>query len=39
MRAAAVRSFDAPPSYSTFDDPLPGQRELLVTVTTAGFIK
>jgi NADPH2:quinone reductase len=37
MRAAIVRSFDAPPSYSTFDDPIAGERELLVTVTAAGL--
>ncbi len=37
MRAAVVRSFDAPPSYSTFDDPVAGDGEVLVTVAAAGL--
>lgn len=37
MRAAVVRSFDAPPSYSRFDDPIAGEGELLVKVTAAGL--
>jgi NADPH:quinone reductase-like Zn-dependent oxidoreductase len=37
MRAAVVRAFDAPPSYSTFPDPVPQEGELPVTVTAAGL--
>ena len=37
MNAAVVRSYDAPPSYTTFEDPVAGERELLVTVTAAGL--
>jgi NADPH:quinone reductase-like Zn-dependent oxidoreductase len=37
MRAAVVRTFDAPPSYSTFADPTPQAGERLVTVTAAGL--
>jgi NADPH2:quinone reductase len=37
MKAAIVRSFDAPPSYSTFPDPVPQEGELPVTVTAAGL--
>lgn len=37
MRAAVVRSFDAPPSYATFDDPVAAEGELLVSVTAAGL--
>jgi NADPH:quinone reductase-like Zn-dependent oxidoreductase len=37
MRAAVVRAFDAPPSYSTFADPTPQAGERLVTVTAAGL--
>src|SRR5579871_1122791 len=37
MNAVVVRSYDAPPSYTTFDDPVAGERELLVTVTAAGL--
>lgn len=37
MHAAVVRAFDAPPSYSTFADPVPGDGERLVTITAAGL--
>ena len=37
MRAAVVQAFDAPPSYSTFADPIPEAGELLVTVRAAGL--
>jgi NADPH:quinone reductase-like Zn-dependent oxidoreductase len=37
MNAAVVRAYDAPPSYTTFEDPVVGERELLVTVTAAGL--
>jgi NADPH:quinone reductase-like Zn-dependent oxidoreductase len=37
MRAAVVRAFDAPPSYSTFADPTPQAGERLVTVSAAGL--
>jgi NADPH:quinone reductase-like Zn-dependent oxidoreductase len=37
MNAAVVRAFDAPPSYSTFPDPVPQEGELPVTVTAAGL--
>jgi NADPH2:quinone reductase len=37
MRAAVVRAFDAPPSCSTFADPVAGEGELLVTITAAGL--
>src|ERR1700722_11267584 len=37
MNAALVRSYDVPPSYTTFEDPVAGERELLVTVTAAGL--
>jgi len=37
MRAAVVRAFDAPPTYSTFPDPVPQEGELPVTVTAAGL--
>ena len=37
MRAAVVRSFDAPPSYSTFEDPVARDGELLVTIKAAGL--
>jgi len=37
MNAAVVHSFDAPPSYSSFDEPLPTGKEQLVTVTAAGL--
>lgn len=37
MKAAVVHSFDAPPRYETFEDPVPSAREQLVTVTAAGL--
>lgn len=37
MRAAVVRAFDAPPVYSTFDDPIATEDELAVTITAAGL--
>ncbi len=37
MNAAVVRAYDVPPSYTTFEDPVAGERELLVTVTAAGL--
>jgi len=37
MHAAVVRSFDAPPRYSTFADPVAAEGESLVTVTAAGL--
>ncbi|HEY1901597.1 MAG TPA: zinc-binding alcohol dehydrogenase family protein [Terracidiphilus sp.] len=37
MRAAVVRAFDAPPSYTTFADPVAEAGELPVTVTAAGL--
>jgi len=37
MNAAVVRAFDAPPSYSTFADPVPQPGESLVEVTAAGL--
>jgi NADPH2:quinone reductase len=37
MRAAVVSAFDAPPNYSTFDDPIAAEGELAVTVTAAGL--
>ncbi|MFG1806353.1 zinc-binding alcohol dehydrogenase family protein [Streptomyces sp. NPDC049040] len=38
MRAAVVRSFDAPPRYDTFDTPEPrGEHEVLVDVLAAGL--
>lgn len=37
MKAAVVRSFDAPPRYTSFDDPVPTGDEILVTVTAAGL--
>jgi NADPH:quinone reductase-like Zn-dependent oxidoreductase len=37
MNAALVRSYDVPPSYTTFEDPVAGEGELLVTVTAAGL--
>jgi NADPH:quinone reductase-like Zn-dependent oxidoreductase len=37
MRAAVVRSFDASPSYSTFDDPVAAEGEVPVRVTAAGL--
>ena len=37
MNAAVVRSYDATPSYTTFDEPVAGEGEVLVTVTAAGL--
>jgi NADPH:quinone reductase-like Zn-dependent oxidoreductase len=37
MNAAVVHSFDAPPRYESFEDPVPSEREQLVTVTAAGL--
>jgi NADPH:quinone reductase-like Zn-dependent oxidoreductase len=37
MNAAVVRSFDAPPAYSTFDDPVAAEGEAIVTVAAAGL--
>jgi len=37
MNAAVVRAFDAPPVYTTFDDPTPQPGEKLVHVRAAGL--
>ncbi len=37
MNAAVVYSFDVPPSYTIFDDPVAAEGERLVTVTAAGL--
>jgi NADPH:quinone reductase-like Zn-dependent oxidoreductase len=37
MRAAVVRAFDAPPSYTAFPDPVAAEGELPVTVTAVGL--
>lgn len=37
MNAAVVQSFDAPPRYTSFEDPVPAEEELLVNVTAAGL--
>jgi len=37
MNAAVVQSFDAPPRYATFADPVAADGEQLVTVTAAGL--
>jgi len=37
MNAAVVHSFDAPPRYESFDDPVPSEKEQIVTVTAAGL--
>jgi NADPH2:quinone reductase len=37
MNAAVVRSYDAPPSYTSFEEPVAGEGELLVTVPAAGL--
>ena len=37
MNAAVVHAFDAPPRYTSFDDPVPRDGEQLVTVTAAGL--
>ena len=37
MRAAVVRSFDTPPCYTTFADPIAAEGENVVAVTAAGL--
>ncbi len=37
MNAAVVYTFNQPPRYSTFADPIPAEGEKLVTVTAAGL--
>jgi NADPH2:quinone reductase len=37
MHAAVVESFDAPPKYTTFEDPVPAEGEVLVHVKAAGL--
>jgi NADPH2:quinone reductase len=37
MNAAVVTTFEAPPRYTTFADPVPADSEKLVTVTAAGL--
>ncbi|HXC97503.1 MAG TPA: zinc-binding alcohol dehydrogenase family protein [Edaphobacter sp.] len=37
MNAAVVHSFDAPPNYATFTDPVANEGEKLVTVIAAGL--
>ena len=37
MNAAVVHSFDAPPRYTTFADPVAEEGERLVSVTAAGL--
>ena len=37
MNAAVVRAYDAPPRYTTFEDPVAGEGEKLVTITAAGL--
>jgi NADPH:quinone reductase-like Zn-dependent oxidoreductase len=37
MKAIVVQSFDAPPRYTSFEDPVPGEGELLVNITAAGL--
>jgi NADPH2:quinone reductase len=37
MNAAVVESFDTPPRYRSFVDPVPGDGEVLVKVTAAGL--
>lgn len=37
MNAAVVQAFAAPPRYTTFADPFPGEAERLVAVTAAGL--
>jgi NADPH:quinone reductase-like Zn-dependent oxidoreductase len=37
MNAAVVHSFDAPPRYTTFADPVAAEGERLVSVTAAGL--
>jgi NADPH:quinone reductase-like Zn-dependent oxidoreductase len=37
MNAAVVQSFDSPPRYQSFDDPVPSEKEQMVIVTAAGL--
>ena len=37
MNAAVVSAYDAPPRHSTFEEPVAGEGELLVTVSAAGL--
>jgi NADPH:quinone reductase-like Zn-dependent oxidoreductase len=37
MKAAVVHSFDAPPRYTTFADPVAGENEVLVNVRAVGL--
>lgn len=37
MKAAVVYSFDAPPRYQDFDDPVAGEGEQILTVAAAGL--
>ncbi|HEX7158813.1 MAG TPA: zinc-binding alcohol dehydrogenase family protein, partial [Edaphobacter sp.] len=37
MNAVLVQSFEAPPRYTSFDDPVAAEGELLVNVTAAGL--
>lgn len=37
MNAAVVHTFDAPPRYTTFNNPMAGDGEVLVKVTAAGL--
>jgi NADPH:quinone reductase-like Zn-dependent oxidoreductase len=37
MNAAVVEAFDRPPRYTTFADPVPSEKELLVEVTAAAL--
>jgi NADPH2:quinone reductase len=37
MNAAVVHSFDAVPRYMSFEEPVPSEKEQLVTVTAAGL--
>ena len=37
MNAAVVESFDRPPRYTTFPDPVPTGDEILITVAAAGL--
>jgi len=37
MKAAVVESYEKPPRYATFTDPVPGEGEVLINVTAAGL--
>jgi NADPH:quinone reductase-like Zn-dependent oxidoreductase len=37
MNAAVVRTYDAPPRYGTFEEPMAGEGEVLVNVTAVGL--